>query len=80
MDVSASNDGSHSARPADDVRARVWDMITAYRVSQVVRCAAAFSLAEHCQTNGRPPTLRASSRAIPMRRSDCFTPAPPWVC
>jgi hypothetical protein len=30
----------------------MWDMITAYRVSQVVRCAATFSLAEHCQADG----------------------------
>jgi len=48
METSASS----LAKPADDVRARMWDMITAYRVSQVVRCAATFSLAEHCEAGG----------------------------
>jgi hypothetical protein len=52
MQESASSGRPGAARPADDVRARMWDMITAYRVSQVVRCAAAFSLAEHCQADG----------------------------
>ena len=31
-----------------DVRATMWDMITAYRISQIVRTAATLSLAEHC--------------------------------
>ncbi|WP_064742872.1 methyltransferase [Pseudonocardia spinosispora] len=39
-----SRDGSSPADP----RAVIWDMITAYRVSQIVRTAALFSLAEHC--------------------------------
>jgi hypothetical protein len=52
MDASASNGRLRPARAADDVRSRMWDMITAYRVSQIVRCAAAFSLAEHCLADG----------------------------
>ena len=33
---------------AINVRATMWDMITAYRISQIVRTAATLSLAEHC--------------------------------
>jgi O-methyltransferase len=33
---------------APDIRARMWDMIVAYRTSQLVRTAALMSLAEHC--------------------------------
>lgn len=32
-----------------DARSAMWEMITGYRVSQVVRVAAALSLAEHCE-------------------------------
>jgi SAM-dependent methyltransferase len=32
----------------DAARAAMWDMITGYRLSQIVRAAAALSLAEHC--------------------------------
>jgi hypothetical protein len=35
-----------------DIRATMWDMITAYRTSQIVRSAAVFSLAEHCTAEG----------------------------
>lgn len=35
-------------RPSDDPRAAMWDLIVAYRKSQVVRTAAMLSLAEHC--------------------------------
>jgi hypothetical protein len=31
-----------------DVRATMWEMITAYRISQIVRTPATLSLAEHC--------------------------------
>lgn len=51
MNASALNDHPATATP-DNVRATLWDMITAYRVSQVVRCAATFSLAEHCHADG----------------------------
>lgn len=38
----------------------MWDMITAYRTSQIVRTAATFSLAEHCAEEG---TVTAESIA-----------------
>lgn len=44
--------------PADNAPAKMMGMITAYRISQVVRCAAMFSLAEHCQSGG---TITADS-------------------
>jgi SAM-dependent methyltransferase len=34
----------------DEARAVLWEMITGYRISQIVRVAAALSLAEHCAT------------------------------
>ena len=42
--------GAHSAasEEIDAARPVMWDMITGYRVSQIVRVAAALSLAEHC--------------------------------
>jgi O-methyltransferase domain len=45
MDASASKNRPVHAGPAGDGRATMRDMITAYRISRVVRCAATFSLA-----------------------------------
>jgi len=42
LEVSAGADAERSARSA------MWEMITAYRVSQMARVAAELSLAEHC--------------------------------
>jgi hypothetical protein len=39
----------------------MWDMITAYRISQIVRTAAMLSLAEHCATG--PVTAASLARA-----------------
>ncbi|MGH3169985.1 MAG: methyltransferase [Trebonia sp.] len=53
-------DQSPPADELDTARAAMWDMITGYRNSQVVRVAAALGLAEHCAD--RPVTAEEIAR------------------